>query len=390
MGELSEYEQQVLLQVRDRKEAKLAKAPRHVVPEQLKTGATSTGRFFSDRAQKVPGAQKGADRIAAGYRRALSGLATASSKGGTATLSRDRILKAYQKRGYSMTDLSEIGELPLEVVERHVRPRLFDLAYATAAALEGAAAGLIITGGEALATVGSVAGAGAGAAPGVGTVGAVIAADAGFIMASGTRAAAHTALYYGFDPFTPEEEVFLMSIINLGTATTSGAKYAAYGELSRLTQLLARRATWSTLNEHVLPRIATAFAKSVGARLTQRKLGQFVPVAGVAIGAGLNFKLLDDIADEAYWVYRERFLARKLGTEREGLWVPAPEPPEIEASEPEVGGGLLEILRSEAEIDVDAQPEGTGQSESNRLQPGAGTSDGDSADGNVRGNGPRI
>jgi hypothetical protein len=373
VAELSEYEQQVLAQVRQRKEAKLARAPRRIVPEKVKVGAKS----MAEGARRLPGAEK----IIGGYQKTLSGLATASSKGGTATLSRVRMLKVYRRRGYPISDLSEIGDLPLEVVERQIRPRLFDVAYATAAAIEGAAAGVIITGGEALATVGSVAGAGAGAAPGLGTVTAVIAGDAAFTIAAGTRAAAHTAMYYGFDPFAPEEKVFLMSIINLGTATTAGAKYAAYRELSQLTQLLARRATWSVLNEHILPRVAAAFAKSLGARLTQRKLGQFVPIAGIAVGAGLNFKLLDDIAGEAYWVYRERFLARKRGAEAEGLWVPpfvrepfTGEPAEAEVGVPEVAASVLDALRTEAGIDVGRELEDTIQSDSDAALPATDTS----------------
>lgn len=63
-----------------------------------------------------------------------------------------------------------------------------------------------------------------------------------------------------------------------------------------MTQLLFRDATWAKLNEKVLTKIAQQFANKFSVGLTKKKLGQFVPVAGVVVGAGLNFALIDRIA----------------------------------------------------------------------------------------------
>ena len=95
-------------------------------------------------------------------------------------------------------------------------------------------------------------------------------------------------------------EVYGGVVLNLGSAVTAGGKVAAYRELSTLTQMLARRATWKQLNEHVLPRIAQQFALRFGGRLTQRKLGQLVPVVGIGVGAVMNFTLIDSVAEAAY------------------------------------------------------------------------------------------
>jgi hypothetical protein len=38
-----------------------------------------------------------------------------------------------------------------------------------------------------------------------------------------------------------------------------------------------------------------------------------VPVAGILVGAGLNFALLDSVIGAAYWAYRERFIREKSG-----------------------------------------------------------------------------
>ena len=38
-----------------------------------------------------------------------------------------------------------------------------------------------------------------------------------------------------------------------------------------------------------------------------------MPIAGIGIGAALNWKMVDDVANAAYWAYRERFLYEKGG-----------------------------------------------------------------------------
>ncbi|WP_226864427.1 EcsC family protein [Mycolicibacterium baixiangningiae] len=60
-------------------------------------------------------------------------------------------------------------------------------------------------------------------------------------------------------------------------------------------------------------KVAERFAGQFGQKLTKKKLGQFVPIAGIAIGAALNWKMVDDVADAAYWAYRERFLYENGG-----------------------------------------------------------------------------
>ena len=62
----------------------------------------------------------------------------------------------------------------------------------------------------------------------------------------------------------------MMSVISLGMATGTPAKTAAYAELSQLTQLLFRDATWAKLNEKVLTKIAQQFANKFSVGLTKK------------------------------------------------------------------------------------------------------------------------
>jgi hypothetical protein len=342
---LSEYERNALEQARQHKQQQLERSPRHLIPSQVRESAGSRVEKIEGRLRDSETGAKVLAKTGAAYQRAAGGAAKAIGKFAQASAPHGRVLRAYSRRGYDVAELRGLRQLDLSIVDR-VRPRRLDVAYAGLAGLEGLIAGGVISGGEALATFGSVASAGAAAAPGFGTVAAAVGADAGFVIAAGSRAVAHTALYYGYDPSDPGEQMFMMSVLSLGTSATAGAKYVAYRELSQLTQQLARRATWNVLNEHVLTRVAQKFASSMSTRLTQRKLGQLVPVAGMFVGAGLNYAMIDDICEAAHWAYRERFLTDKLGA-TDGLWMP---PPPQDAPVGEVEGdaeravSVIEIL----------------------------------------------
>jgi hypothetical protein len=77
--------------------------------------------------------------------------------------------------------------------------------------------------------------------------------------------------------------------------------------------MLARRATWEQLNQSVVTGVVQKVFSRLGFRLTQRKLGQAVPVLGTVIGAGMNARVMLSVIDNAEHVYRERFLREKYG-----------------------------------------------------------------------------
>lgn len=306
---LSPYEQKALVEIEERKERELAKSPRRLVPQKVKDAASDAG----DQIKRLPGAESTTKAASAAMAKAAEGVGKFTSRSSQFTLDSDRVLRAYHRRGNAVVELVDIHALDLQVVDRVAKFKRLNHLYGGAAMIEGAGAAAIIGGGELLATVGGTAGAGVAAAPGLGAIAAAVATDVAAVLVAGSRVVAHTALYYGYDPEDPKEEVFMMAVMGLGAATTQGAKMAAYGELSQLTQLLVRNAPWEQMNGFVLTKIANKFAEQFGANLTKKKLGQFVPVAGIAIGAGLNYATIDRIADAAYWTYRERFLREKEG-----------------------------------------------------------------------------
>ncbi|MER5685340.1 EcsC family protein [Streptomyces sp. NPDC002205] len=307
---LSAYEQQEWDRLQERKAASLNKQTRNFIPQQARDRLALLGQ----KAKSAPGA----DKVAAAYGVAAKGLGKAVGDTASRTVSKKRVVEQYRRSGHDIAGLDEIRELDLRVVDEVARHNLVRYGHALSAAATGLGSAAAVTGGEVLASAGTIAGAGAGAAPGLGTVAGAMAADTAMMLALATRTVAATALCYGYCPSDPEEELFVMSVIALGLSTGTSAKTAAYAELSQLTQLLVRNAPWAKLNEKVLTKIAQTFAARFAQQLPKKKLGQFVPIAGMAFGAGLSYMLIDRIAVSARDAYRERFLIEKSGGDLTG------------------------------------------------------------------------
>ena len=139
-----------------------------------------------------------------------------------------------------------------------------------------------------------------------------MAVDAAAVLVASMRAIAHTAAYYGYDTGLPEEQMFAASVFSFGLAEQAG-KSAAYIELNKVVQALARRATWDQLNKLTATKVMRVVYLRLGIRLTQRKLGEAIPVLGIVVGAGTNAWLLGRLTRDADYLYRERFLRDKYG-----------------------------------------------------------------------------
>ncbi|MEV4055981.1 EcsC family protein [Amycolatopsis sp. NPDC049688] len=302
--QMSPYERVAWQDIERWRNERLAVNERRLVPQGVRDRLAKGGQVAKGRLEQVPGAEQ----LTAIVHNSIDGLLTLVNKASEATLRRKAVVAAYAKRGHVVGELSDIHRLDLGDIDK-AKPRL-GLSYTAVSAVEGAGAGLAVSGGELLTTAGGIFGAGAGAAPGAGTVAAAIAVDTVFVLGAMTRAIAHTAAYYGYDTELPQERVFALGVLSFGMAQQTG-KSVAYVQLNKLVNDLARRATWDQLNRNGVTRIVRTFYERTATQLTKKKLGQVVPVLGVAIGAGLNAKLLHNLTDDAEHLYRERFLREK-------------------------------------------------------------------------------
>lgn len=230
------------------------------------------------------------------------------------TATADSVLRMYGRKGTAVLDMAEVRELPLEERDHRQPSRKF---YAGIAAGEGAATAVAVTGSEVATTVSG------GATAGV--VVAAVAVDAVASLALMGRAVGDIASRYGYDMRDPGEELFAMGVLSLGMAGDVGAKTQALAALSRLTQRMMRRATWNELNKHLLVKVLQKVYQRLGLRLTQRKLAQLVPVAGIGINAALTASLVDKTFERAQAVYRLRALSEKYGIDP-GEWTSSSAP----------------------------------------------------------------
>ncbi|WP_431988992.1 EcsC family protein [Streptomyces albogriseolus] len=221
-------------------------------------------------------------------------------------LSPKRVLALHNKRGHEVTSLSDLRRLDLEQVDK-VRGRAASWYYPAAAALSGAGSAFAISGGELV----IAASAGAAAAPSGGAIAGAFLADAAFVLGLASRAVGQVSLAYGYNPEDPAEKLFVMSVVNVGTASSATAKNAAMADLSKLTQALFKGKTWEVLNETLLAKVSSQFAKAFHFRLTKKGLGKAVPALGVVMGGTLNWATLEGVVDAAEVAYRRRFLLEK-------------------------------------------------------------------------------
>jgi len=256
--------------------------------------------------QSVPGS----GALVSAVEAAVTGLLSTVDRVAIASVHRTAILSRFTKAGHLVSELADIRELSLRDIDR-VKPRV-DLRHIIASMGEGAAAGAGMTGGAALVAGGGVLGIGAGAAPGIGVLVSVTAADAVAVLAASSRVTAEIAAYYGYDVELPHERVLMAAALGVGLASQTG-KAAAYQELNKLVQALARRQTWEALNQNVMTAVIRSVFARFGVKLSQKKLGQAVPVLGVVVGAGVNAATISSVADAADMIYRERFLREKYG-----------------------------------------------------------------------------
>ena len=224
---------------------------------------------------------------------------------------RSRVEAKYRNLGYPVTSLEHIRELPLKTIDIACPPLRFN--YAATMALEGAVTGAAVTGASALATVGTTASLGAAAAPSLWLVASAIAADTATVLAASMRVIAHEGAYFGHDLRLPEEQAFALAIISWSDAGTNVTKTKAFQELSKVTQHLVRNASRKILSEHAVVAAVEKMAASIGFKITKRKLGQAIPVIGIAIGAGLNAQIINSVAKDAQSAYRLRHLIQMYG-----------------------------------------------------------------------------
>lgn len=332
MTEPSAYELNAWHNIQQFKGRPLSQAMRNV-GEQMANGAAKLGERATEYLESQPRAQavvvrgqefaaKSTQTVSATARNvakaipdgvsawggsALGSVKQAMGKASRAGLSPKRVVAKHKKKGHDVTHLFDLRRLDLEQIDA-VRGQGASWIYPAIAAASGAAAGAVITGGE-----GSIAiTGGAAAAPSGTAITSALLGDAAVVQTLASRCVGHVSLLYGYDPEDPAEKLFVMSVLNAGTAMSTSAKYAAMADISKLTQALYRGKSWAVLlDQSLIAQVSKKFTEKFIGRLTKQGLGKVVPAAGIALGGAFNWTTLESVVDVADTEYRRRFLLEK-------------------------------------------------------------------------------
>ncbi len=195
----------------------------------------------------------------------------------------DDVLAGARAHGMEVSAVPELRDMPLEKLDRLARTYVSE--NAILAAVEGGGTGL----GGAL----------------------LIAADIPLLFAINLRLIQQIGAAYGFAVKGPDYRPIVLSIFNVAASSGRDAKGDALREINVAGAAFAHgtgykgrvSGTFRDQNRH-LPR-------EIAKNIVGRKLAQAIPVAGAAIGAGINYWFTTETAETAYMLFRALYLERK-------------------------------------------------------------------------------
>lgn len=300
------YDKQAWDEIQQWKQGRLLRPDRQLVPARIRQPLRRAGVAARQRLRTVPGVPQFEQAV----HRSIGGMSEHGSRLALASVQEERILGAYRRRGHDVSTLRDIRALDLSDIDA-VIPKL-GLAYASAGTIEGAGAGLLISG--------SVVG-----GPAV-VVGAV-AMDVSAVLLGGLRLVAHVGAYYGYDTSSEEETALALAVLGVGTAADVAGKVAAYQELSMVAQRLLNRTVAerakefffrkATLPDSPVVTLVTHVLARFGFRISTRNVLKMLPAVGMVLGAGQNAWMMHRFADDANRFYRELWLREKYGIDAE-------------------------------------------------------------------------
>ncbi|NNE71385.1 MAG: EcsC family protein [Rhodothermales bacterium] len=214
---------------------------------------------------------------------AVSGMLSMLNDASEWTYDVSEILEMAKARGIEAERIEDLRDVPLELLDPLAREHTNE--NALLAAVEGGGTGL---GGAVL-----------------------IAADIPLLITINLRLIQQIGASFGFAMTGPDYRPLVLSIFNVASSSSKEAKNEAMREASVAGAALARdqeyrgrvSGSFREQNRH-LPR-------EIAKNILGRKLAQAIPIAGAAVGAGINYWFTTETAETAYMLMRALYLERK-------------------------------------------------------------------------------
>jgi hypothetical protein len=193
------------------------------------------------------------------------------------------VLAAISKQGVSVDQIEDLRDQPLETLDPIARS--FFSENAVFAAVEGGGTGL---GGAML-----------------------IAADIPLLFTINFRLIQQIGTVYGFPLKGPSFRPLLLNTFNVAASGTREAKNDAMREISVAAAAFANNLTYKGRIGGTLRDQNRHLPREIAKNIVGRKLGQFIPIAGAAVGAGINYWFTLQTAEAAYMLFRALYLEYK-------------------------------------------------------------------------------
>ena len=224
------------------------------------------------------------DSVTDGLTTALSQALSTLNDASAWTYGENDVLTAAQELGLEVDAVEDLRDEPLD--ELDAVAKRFTSQNALLATLSGGGAGL----GGAL----------------------LLAADIPVLFTVNFRLIQQVAASYGFPLTGPSYSPLVLHIFNVAASGSREAKSDALRELSVAAAAFAHgggykgRQAQGTLREQ-MGHVPREIAKNLGAA----KLGQMIPIAGAAVGAGANYWFTDQTAQATVMLARSLYIERK-------------------------------------------------------------------------------
>lgn len=199
------------------------------------------------------------------------------------TLDASEVLADAKRHGIEVERAEQLRDHPLETLDAIARG--YTTQNAILAAVEGGGTGL---GGAVL-----------------------IAADIPLLFTINMRLIQQIGAAYGFPLRGPGYRPLVLSIFNVAASNSREARNDAMREISVAGAALARgqdyrgrvSGTFREQNRHV--------PREIAKNIVGRKLAQAIPIAGAAVGAGINYWFTTEAAESSFMLFRALYLERK-------------------------------------------------------------------------------
>ena len=196
------------------------------------------------------------------------------------TYDADALLDAAARHDVEVETIEDLREEPLEQLDPLARS--FFTENAVMAAVEGGGTGL---GGFVL-----------------------IAADIPLLFTINFRLIQQIGAAYGFPMKGPEFRPIILSIYNVSAAGGRDAKSAALREISVAAAAFANNLAYKGRVTGTFGDQSRHLPREIAKNIIGRKLLQTIPLAGAAVGAGINYWFTTQTAEAAYMLFRALYL----------------------------------------------------------------------------------